>query len=1022
MERDVLFALINNAALLLSLSIVYALAYLIPLRFRRLQPYISGCFIAFICIIIMLVPFTLHSGIFFDTRSILISVSALIFGSVPTAIVVFIAIINRIIIGGAGQYAGIAVIATSALIGLAWRRWCYPKATKWRWLNIYIMSVTVHVVMLFCMLLIPYPRNLEVIRSIALPVLLIYPVVSVILSLLLEHQQQLKRAQEQLKQSEERFKLLFDKAPLGYQSLDDRGYFLEVNQQWCDLLGYTKNEVIGKWFGDFLSPENRSTFLQRFPVFLANGYIHSEFEVQHKDGTPVYIAFEGRIGYTDDGVFKQTHCILQDITNQKAAEAALEDSERKYRNIAENISDVVWQTDLSLKTIYVSPSIMKLFGISSEAYIGRKLHGSFPPNAIERINELISEEMQKESDPAVDKNRSISIELELYRADATIIWVETNFSFIRDHKGIATGFIGVSRDITARKLTEIALGESERSKSILLANLPGLAYRCKYDAEGTMLIVSEGCHKLTGYMPVSFIDNKELSFSSIITAEYRELLTDERHRTVSNHLPYKVEYEIKTASGELKWVLEMGQGLYDEQGNVEALEGIILDISDRKEMENNLRYISEHDRWTGLYNRDYLESLLERSIHRKDGINRALISVNLSTVQLLTANYGFHYTQNLIKAASVSLSQYCNEQRMLFQTYGNRFVYYVTAYRDQAELTDFCTTIAENMRSLFETDRINCGIGVLELDQKNQSLTTDALLQKLLIASERAITISEKEFSICFYDAALEAIVNRESDIRQALTAIVDSIPGDELFLLYQPILDAKTRLICGFEALARIRTQKLDLVSPVEFIPIAEKTKMIIPIGEQIIVQAFSFLNKLKEHGFGSVRISINVSIIQLLRPTFVERLFELISSMNVNPRNVGIELTESVFASDYECINKKIEKLKEAGLSIAIDDFGTGYSSLAREKELDVNSLKIDKYFIDKLLDIDHNLAITSDIISMAHKFGHCVVAEGVEYESQMQYLIDHHCDHIQGYLISKPLEEDSALAFLRDQWKSI
>ena len=195
----------------------------------------------------------------------------------------------------------------------------------------------------------------------------------------------------------------------------------------------------------------------------------------------------------------------------------------------------------------------------------------------------------------------MTIELELDRNDGSMVWVDTNISFVRDSKGVAIGFIGVTRDITSRKMTQVALQESERSKSILLANLPGLAYRCKYDAEGTMLFVSEGCKRLTGYMPESFIHNQDLSFNSIITPSYHSALLAEWNRSVPNHLPYNVEYEITTASGQQKWVLEMGQGLYDEQGNVKALEGIILDITDRKEMENNLRYISEHGGRAGIY-------------------------------------------------------------------------------------------------------------------------------------------------------------------------------------------------------------------------------------------------------------------------------------------------------------------------------------------------------------------------------------------------------------------------------------
>lgn len=188
----------------------------------------------------------------------------------------------------------------------------------------------------------------------------------------------------------------------------------------------------------------------------------------------------------------------------------------------------------------------------------------------------------------------------------------------------------------------------------------------------------------------------------------------------------------------------------------------------------------------------------------------------------------------------------------------------------------------------------------------------------------------------------------------------------------------------------------------------------LIIPIGEKGIINAFHFMNKIKASGYDALNISINISIIQLLQSNFTSRLFELINEMLIDPKNIIIEITESLFDSNYAYINILIKKLREAGIHIAIDDFGTGYSSLARQKELKIDSVKIDKYFIDKLLDTAPNEAITSDIISLSHKLGHSTIAEEVEYESQLQYLREHDCDMIQGYLLSRPLDEADALDF--------
>lgn len=154
-----------------------------------------------------------------------------------------------------------------------------------------------------------------------------------------------------------------------------------------------------------------------------------------------------------------------------------------------------------------------------------------------------------------------------------------------------------------------------------------------------MQFVSEGCYELTGYAPENLVNNRLLSYNDLISPEVRDFLWNKWEQVIAARQPFKYEYEIVTATGQRKWVLEMGQGLFNENSEIEALEGIILDISESKEMENRLRYLNEHDKWTGLFNRDHLELLLNSDIRKKDGLKRAVISINLSTVQLLTANY-----------------------------------------------------------------------------------------------------------------------------------------------------------------------------------------------------------------------------------------------------------------------------------------------------------------------------------------------------------------------------------------------
>ncbi|RLL83140.1 EAL domain-containing protein [Mesotoga sp. BH458_6_3_2_1] len=610
---------------------------------------------------------------------------------------------------------------------------------------------------------------------------------------------------------------------------------------------------------------------------------------------------------------------------------------------------------------------------------------------------------------------SYSMEKRYVRPDGSIVWVQMTVAPLIISNDDRYNHICLAQEITRRKEMEADLLESERSKSVLLSHLPGLAYRCKYDRQWTMEFVSAGCSTLTGYSPESLINNKELAFCDLVAPEYRESLWIEWEKAIAKRMPLNYEYQIITAEGERKWVLEMGEGVFGEGGEVEALEGIIIDITYRKRIEDRLKYNSEHDRWTGLHNLNYLETLLERDGKHRRLENRAFVSTNLNTVQSLTATYGFHYTQELMREVADMLGQYCTDRRMLFYTYENLFVFYLKDYKDREELTEFCRDIANMLESLLVAERIGGGIGVVQID-KDSDRDVDQLMKRLLIASEKALNIYDRDVGICFYDAEIEMEMIREEEIKRELTKIAADENYGELFLQYQPILDLESNRICGFEALSRLKIEKFGLVPALEFIPIAEKTKLIVPIGRRAIIRALRFLRRLKDNGFGGVLVSINVSAIQLLRSDFSENLFKMIDRTQVNRENIGLEITESVFASNYEEINRIIGGLKDSGIQIAIDDFGTGYSSLARERELNVNCLKIDKSFIDKLMCLDAKNTITSDIISMAHKLGHCVIAEGVEHEKQRQYLHSWGCDRIQGYLIGKPLDEEAAIGVLK------
>ena len=604
-----------------------------------------------------------------------------------------------------------------------------------------------------------------------------------------------------------------------------------------------------------------------------------------------------------------------------------------------------------------------------------------------------------------------SLEKRFVKPDGSIVWTNMIIASIAGGQNKYSMHLCLLEDITARKKVEEEHIESERSKSVLLSHLPGLAYRCKYDPSWTMLFVSDGCLKLTGYPPDALLLNRDLSYNDLIAPEYRDLLANEWERILSNREFFKFEYEIITAQNERRWVLELGQGIFGKSGEVDALEGIILDVSDRKKSEKTLKYNSEYDVLTGLHNRAFLEGVLKSERTTHSTVKRALVGINLSTMHLLSLTYGFQYSQSLIKRAADVLRVLSDDTHELYYTYENRFTFYVSHYKDKTDLSEFCIRVISVLKTMLAAERIGGGIGVIEID-KISGTSEDRLLKNLLIASEKAIGEIEGDFGYSFYDDNMELQIIREETIRLDLVRALEGESGTQFYLQFQPIFDLKQGKITGFEALARLKSDTLGIISPIEFIPITEKTKLIIPLGKEIIKQAFSFISKLSQIGNESASVSINVSATQILQSGFIEDLLGLIDEQNINPKRICLELTESVFSSKYRDINEVLGLIKEHGIKIAIDDFGTGYSSFARERELNVDCLKIDKCFIDNLLLIKEEEAITGDIISMAHKLGHLVIAEGVEHEVQVQYLKKYGCDMMQGYFIGKPLDETEAL----------
>ena len=386
---------------------------------------------------------------------------------------------------------------------------------------------------------------------------------------------------EALQKSEEKFQLLFNKAPLGYQSLDFEGCFIEVNQQWLDTLGYEQEEVIGKWFGDFLTPAYQEGFRNRFPKFKAQGHIHSEFEMFRKNGEIIFIAFEGKIGYDLNGEFKQTHCILQDITENKKIEKALRESEERYALIIDASEQGIWDWNVETNEVFYSEQWKKLIGYEKHELKNEfktwveLLHPDEKENCQNAINSYINQPIEH-----------FKLEFRFRHKDGTYRWIHSKASSQKNNEGKLIRMFGIHTDITERKNAEAIF------KDIIEKNPMSIQI---LDMEGYLIQVNSAHTKLFGVKPPS--DYSVLKDTQLLSFGFSEFFERIKNGEVV-YFPdtyYNVHDVDLSFPDSPAWIKALGFTLNDNNGIPNKIVLMHENITERKNAEALLNDIIENN-------------------------------------------------------------------------------------------------------------------------------------------------------------------------------------------------------------------------------------------------------------------------------------------------------------------------------------------------------------------------------------------------------------------------------------------
>ncbi|NEX17486.1 MAG: hypothetical protein C1943_12890 [Halochromatium sp.] len=454
--------------------------------------------------------------------------------------------------------------------------------------------------------------------------------------------------------------------------------------------------------------------------------------------------------------------------------------------------------------------------------------------------------------------------------------------------------------------------------------------------------------------------------------------------------------------------------VHDGDGRLTHFVASFIDITEQKVAEERIRHLAHHDTLTGLPNRLNLQNRLDQALAaaRRNRRRVAVMFIDMDRFKLINDTLGHHIGDGLLIEVARRLQGSVRDSDVVARLGGDEFMVVLSDIEDACAIAGVANKLMQRLSQPYCVDghdllsTPSIGISVFPDDGDN----AEALMKNADSAMYHAKAQGRNNHQF-YTDRLNEAAVERlrlEQQLRQGLK-------HHEFVLYYQPLVEISGKRVVGMEALVRWRHPEAGMVPPSTFIPVAEETGLILPLGDWVLEESCRQLRAWKDAGTGDLHMSVNISARQLRTSGLSERVAELLETHGLNAGDLQLEITESMAMEQPERTIDTLRRLREEGVSLAIDDFGTGYSSLSYLKMLPINLLKLDGSFVKDIQTDPNDAAICAATIALAHKLKLKVVAEGVETEAQRDYLAEQGCDFLQGYLYSKPVPADKAALFV-------
>ncbi len=563
-----------------------------------------------------------------------------------------------------------------------------------------------------------------------------------------------------------------------------------------------------------------------------------------------------------------------------------------------------------------------------------------------------------------------------------------------------------------------ALEELRARKALMMAGANDGLW--EWNLERDRVIYSSRWKAILGLTDEEVRDGPESWYSRVHPDDLEGLRGNVQEHLDGKRSVHQFEFRIRHRNGAFIWVQTRGLARRDDWGRATHIAGSLTDISRRKQAEAELHHTARRDALTGLATRRVLIEHLDRAIARaraNEGVGYALLFLNLDRFRVVNESIGPEHGDQILAELAERLTNTCAAEDLVCRYGGDEFAILLDGLIDIAHARARADAIHEVLKRPFDLDGnavfASVSIGIASSGEAYES--PSEILRDVTLATRRAKRASDS--GTAHFDPQMRSEAVSTHRLQNALRLAVQR---EEFVVYYQPIVELSSRRIHGFEALVRWRHPTRGIVSPLEFIPTAEETGLVLPIGRLVLEQACRQMARWRRElpNTEDLYVSVNLSGLQLSTPGLIDEIERVLDDANLSPAALKLELTESTLIDEPELAIEMLDRLRERGVRIYIDDFGTGYASLSYLHRFAIDGLKIDKSFVSEISGPSPQTAIVASIIGLAHNLGVGVVAEGVEEEAQAEVLENLACAEGQGYLFSRPVPAEQAGELLRDR----